>query len=269
MAVLRGKHGTINGANTVRYWMVMSEADDQAYHASNVNGGTGRIDGNTDWQGIYRAYGHTPAVWPGDAFSFAGAMNSLGTVGASGTAIVQRIRIVCPIEEGGKIWHEVLFGGNGALTLGTVSVTPDTSVPNPPAAQGCKVAIGNPTPADVTDVRGWELVIEDPTVRYANSGTSGGYRRESDNLDAQVQYDVHAANFNVLPTLNANHIVRLYVTASIYWELKWAKVLKLPKNEVPIEDRQLVSGTVMLGMNGHVSGTTGWIKNPAGTTKWP
>jgi hypothetical protein len=263
MAILRGKHGAVDGANTVRHWMVAAEADDNDYHASNTQGGTGRADGNKDWGGWYRAYGHTPYMWPGTQYTFSGVMTT--GVGATGVCLCERVRIVCPTEEGKPIWHQAWFAANGDLTLGAATAT-DATIPAPPTSIGRKVSFDG---TDQDDVRGWVLEFICPRVRYASSTTAGLYKGAADNIDARLTVNVYAANFNTLPTRNTDYTVKAYTAAGTYWDIQWMKILQLPQCDVPVEEKELVSGVIVAGMQGFNGTTAGYIKTPAVVTKWP
>lgn len=274
MSVISGKSGAVDGAGTVRDWSVSSSADIQAYIASNTSGGTGRLAGNKDWSGSYKAYGHTPANLPGASFTFTGSVD--GTNGVTGTARVDSVDIECDIEGGGIISHTVNFSSNGALTLGSAAAT-DATVAIPPSAIGCDVQLGtvasSPSWTPVTDVRSWTLTLTADNQSYVSSDTAGETKRNEGNLDATVSYSVYEGDPSGLPAVNSIAAIRLYTSASAYWELLWVMFGEASDIQTDIEGGSLVGATLNASMNAVATvgetDTVGTIKTPAEATIWP
>ncbi len=274
MGVISGIAGAVNGVSGMRNWSIMTSAEVQAYIASHTAGGTGRQIGNTDWSGSYGCYGHTPASLPGAALSFVGSID--GTNGAAGTAIVDSCDIECDIEASGLLSHTVNFSGNGALTLGA-GVAADATTAIPGTAIGCKAAFGTlvaePVWTDIVDVRNWKLSLSAANQEYVNSGTSGQKRRTAGNIDATISIAVHVDDLADLPVLNAIHAVRLYVSATLYWEILWGIVGEASDIQIDREGAAIVGATINLPWTGiatiAAAATKGSIKTPAGATFWP
>lgn len=280
MGVVSGAGGAVNGQACVRNWSVNFTPNPVSYVCSASQGGTGRVTGNTDWSGSYDAYGEEPAVMPAETFQFKGSIN--GTVGVdSGAtgAMVDQVEITWDIEGGGIISHTVNFSSNGALTWGA-SVAADASVPDPLPANVGVIKIDDPGAAEFsgsettfTDVRSITLTISAGNQSYVSSSTAGVTKRVAGNIDATISFDVYFDDPTDLPTAQEVKAIRLYTTATEYWELRWVMFGEIGGVDVNIETADIVGATVNAGMNGHTSiggtPTTGSIKTPAAATFWP
>jgi hypothetical protein len=274
MGVVSGIGGAVNGHSCVRNWSINYTSELAAYAASNTAGAQNNLLGNTDWSGSFGAYGHTPAVMPGEALSFTGSID--GTKGAAGTAIVDSVEITCDIEGGKPIEYTVNFSANGALTLGA-AVAADSDLTTPPTSVGCKVATGTviavPVWSDMEDVRNWKLTISAVNSAYVSSSTSGGKRRKKGTLNLTFAIGVYSADFSALPAPNAIAAFRFYVAAASYWEVLWGIYADASGLQVDREGGGLVGAT----LNGRLrtqtlvgsTDTRGAIKKPGGTTWWP
>ncbi len=264
----------MNGDDTVRSWSVTTLKQLVPYHASNTQQGTGRIAGNGDWSGSYSGLGHTPAIFPGDTFTFTGSIDAV--LGVTGAARVESIEIVIDIEGGNPIEYTVNFASNGALTRGAAVAT-DVSVPNPPSSIGTKVQLGTlvttPVYTELSDVRTVTLTFTKALPEYASSGTAGETKRVDANLDLTVSIAVYTEDFASLPAEGSEHLMRVYVDATTFWALKWVRVEELSDLEVDIETGLPVGATINAGMQGFALisavATVGEILDPAAVTKWP
>ncbi len=220
MGVLSGVGGSLDSVAGIGNWSINYKGDPQAYASSGTAGAMARIAGNGDWSGSYRAYGHTPYVMPGEAFSFAGSMD--GTNGASGTAIVDSVEINVDIEGAKPIEHTVNFSGNGALSRTTVSAGLVTALMALPSI-GCAVKLGTviavPDYTAVTEVRNWKLTISNANQAYASSETSGAMKRVAGNLDAQMSWAVYLDDLADLPAENDIVALALWVDDTLSWEI--------------------------------------------------
>lgn len=276
MSVISGKDGAVNGHANVKNWRISYKAETQAYGASGMSGGTSRLAGNKDWSGSFEALGHTPTVVVGDSFTFTGSFD--GSKGATGPAIVESITIDCDIEGGGIIGHTVEFSANGDLVLGAAAAT-DSVVPDPPTAIGAKVALATPsaTPSftDIPDVRKWSLTMRATNPSYVSSDTAGQTKRVQGRFDCDLSIDVYTDDFAdaTLPEVNDVKHVRLFVSSSIYWDIKWARFGEVSNVECDIESHNPVAGTLNAAMDGHtdIAGTqtVGAVINPSTTAVWP
>lgn len=273
MAVHSGIAGAVDGAAVVGNWSITHNADLQTVMASGGNGAAIVLDGNVDWNGTYKAFGHTPAHMPGEAITFLGSID--GTNGAAGTGIVESITIVNNIEIGVPIEHTVNFARNGALTLGASAAT-DVAIPDPPTSIGTDVqigtAVGVPVYSAITDVRGWTLTLSASNPAYVSSDTSGGNLRLAGNISGTIAVPVYEDDFAGLPAVNSHNYIRLYVTATTYWDIGFVVWGEMSDGVVDIEGPAVVGAT----LNGTWSGyglvdaaqARGYIKRPATTTWW-
>ncbi len=277
MAILSGKNGAVDGAAIVRNWNITSNADTQAYVASNTQGGTGRQTGNTDWSGAYSAYGHTPANLPGELFEFKGSVQgTTGAVSPAAGAIVESVEITCDIEGGGILSHVVNFAGNGVLTKGAAIATDPTAL-IPPSSIGCDAQLGtlaaSPVYTALTDVRGWTLTLTSANQPYVTSDTAGGTKRTVGNLDASMSISVYESDLTALPVENDINAIRLFVDATTHWEILWGMFGEISDILVDIETAAVIGATLNASMNGLAdiasSDTIGSIKTPAASTFWP
>ena len=274
MTVISGEGGAVDGINTVRNWKCNTSAELQAYIASNTKGGTGRKAGNKDWSGSYDAYGHTPVKMPGDGFTFKGTME--GTKGVEGVALCDSVEIVCDIAAGAIISHVCNFSANGALARGA-AVAADASTPDPPSAIGCKVALGTtvatPDWTDIDDVERWTLTITKEGKAYVSSSTAAQNKRKSGNIDFNIAVPVLLSDPSTVTAENVVKAIRLYVTASTYWELKWVMFGSHSDVAVDRETADIVGLTLNGSMNGWTdiggSSTEGGIWKPSAAKWWP
>jgi len=262
MTVISGINAHVDGISTLRSWKIRASNLAVPGAASDAPGAVQRIAGNKDWRGVYLAYGHTPVPWPGSAFSFAGDVDD--NYGVSGTAIVDKITIECPVEEAKRIEQVVEFSANGGLDRGAAAATAGSS-PSIVSAISRKVSLDG---VDVTDVRGWKLVLTARNKPYASSDTAGQIMRTAGNIDGQYEYKVYEDNPSDLPTEGEVKIVRFYVTATTYWELKWGIMEEIDDWGGDLEGAENVGASIRGSYNAFYGTISGSIKNPAGETKW-
>ncbi len=276
MSVISGVGGAVNTISTVRTWRINSEADLQAFVASNTKAGTGRLAGNKDWNGQYTAYGHTPIKMPGEAFAFVGNMSN--GKGASGTAIVDSVEIVWDIEAGAPIAHTVSFSGNGALTLGAAAAA-DESVLTVLSSIGTKVelapVLATPVYIELLDIRTITLTITASNQSYVSSSTAGETKRTEGNIDATLAISVYSDDFTLapFPVVNDARHVRLFIDDTLFWDIDWMRFGENSDIEVDLEGPSNVGVTLNASFSAFEDIDTvlieGFIKKPAGSTFWP
>lgn len=271
----------------VRTWGITHSAALNEAVCSATRGGRMRIDGNKDWTGQFTGYGALPIIMPGDAFWFAGAITGSGAsaIGAAGPVRCESVTISWDIEGGRPIEHTVTFGADGELTLGTITVPPDTSVPEGLSARGKKMELA-PHPftnfTAVDEVRTMTLTLTRANVAYVASATSGWTGRKMGNFDCTIEATLYAKDTDgwaSFPQPNSIYAVRLYTkTLEIegvdeYWLVKWAKFGDLGAMDVDIEGGAMVGGSMSAGFTGvtPVSGvpTVGEVLKPGGAPLWP
>ena len=229
------------------------------YFASNPDGASGQLAGNNDWSGSYKILGGEPANMPGDGITFTGSVD--GTNGCTGTAIVDSITVTAPIAAGGPVTTVVAFSSNGALTVGAAVAT-DVTEPNPPPAKLAKMNVDS---ADLAGVQSITMTLTSANKDYV---TTGETNRVAGNLTGTLSYDLLEGDYTNLPAPNANEILKFYVTATLFWHLKWMTVETLTNLKVDIEANELVGATVNYKFNGFVGGVHGWIDTPTPSDFW-
>lgn len=259
MPVHTGILGAVNGVSTCRGWRINEKADNKAYTASNTKGGTGRKKGNVDWSGSFSQYGYTPARLPGATFTFTGYD---GADTASGPAICESADINCGIKDGGYLDSVVNFAGNGALAWAAGSAS-DLTVPDPPSVIGCKA---NWNAADI-DVTGWKLSLKSGNPTFVTAASLGSVQRAAGNKDASGSLDVAVNTLAGLPRKGDVAELKLYVTAALFWHLKWA-IIDSVEPVVEIENNTVVGATLNFSKNGFQAGAAGFIKAPDLSTWW-
>jgi len=269
----------VNGADTVRSWRINPISPGGPYAGSNAAGAFDRIAGWKDWVGQYAAYGHTPAVMPGDAFAFLGSID--GSVGCSGTAIVEVVRVEIEIPQDEEtpptpINHTVQFKANGTLNRGA-AVAADETVPNPPNPKDLKIQYATPAavPSWTTlcSVYRAALTLSKRNPIYRPGCNSGQTFRLEGNLDAQLEFEVYDSAMTNLPDEGSPYGVRIYVTSTLFWEINWMLLEEIAPFEVPIETRKLVNAKLQWALRSttliSAVATRGTIKKPDTTTWWP
>ena len=251
---IKGYRGAVandsTGINDVRFWKVGHSAENLAVADSGTKGAFNELRGIVDWKGFYGAYGHTPAVMPGDAFTFRGNIDTEVDKGALGTAVVRAVQIFWDWARGLPIYHTVAFEGNGALTFGATT-SADAGPPDWYMSGDCvwKIAApaASPTFLELTKrIRGSLLIWKD-LAPYTDSGTANLVSRAGGNLHWAVSVDVHtedpSAIHSVASTFGVNNVVdlQLFVDATTYWNPKWTRWKEVGELEIDIEGEKLTA----------------------------
>lgn len=277
MGAIGGSGGTVNGMTAVREWSIDTKADVQPYVASNTKAMTGRVLGNVDWSGKFSAYGFQPVVMPGQVFTFSGNMSNGN--GAEGTAIVDSVSLKIDIEGGKPIGYDVSFSSMGALTFGETVAT-DVSIACAPPSIGCKVEVapaaetyGTEEYVEVTDVKSVDLNFTAANVAYNSSATAGQTARVVGNVDCTCSIAVTLDDLTDLPVKNDIDGVKVWVSATEFWVLRWMICSGISGVTVPIESAGVVGATINYSFTGYavIDGecTEGDITLPDTTEYWP
>lgn len=291
MAVIGGFGGHISkgsvggGGETaipcVRNWGIGMTAALKEAVCSATGGAKLRVAGNTDWSGQYAGYGALPDMLPGDLVEFEGAITGDGAtaVGLKGDVICDSITVVIDIEAGEIIGHTVNFGANGLLSMGTVTVPADTSIPDPATAAGLKVETAvDPFSSftEIHEVRTATLTISKANPSYVSSGTGSQTRRYAGNLDANLALTCYAKGTDgwaTFPQVNVTYAVRVYTSATEFWLVRWLTGRELGGMEVDIESGALVGCSVGMDLDAFTTvsatPTKGQIVKPGGGDLWP
>lgn len=270
MAVSSGLSGSVNGFDTVRSWRVTESDAGPNFVASNSDGMQGSLAGNVDWTGSISLYGYAPAFLPGEAVTFAGWN---GTSRFSAEALVSGVSLECDIEGGGVLNHSIEVAGNGASTKNTSSVT-DSAVPAAYTSIGCKAsfdAAGGSSYTDIADVRNWSLSLACAMQQYVSSSTAGIVKRKPGPLSGRATVGVYQDTVGTLPTVGTIGSLRLYVSASAYYQLLYARVVSI-EPATDVEGGGLNAATIQYEYTGfkRITGTMtkGSITKPDTTVYW-
>lgn len=265
----------------VRTWGISMTAGLQEAVCSATAGAKLRVEGNTDWTGQYTGYGALPDILPGDEAEFEGAITGDGAsaVGLKGDMICDSITVTVDIEAGAIIGHTVNFGANGLLSMGTVTVPADTSVPNPATGRGLKVEVATDpfsSFSEVYETRTATLTISKANLPYVSSGTGSQTRRKEGNLDANLALTCYAKDTDgwaSFPQVNVTYAVRMYTSATEFWLIKWLTGAELGNMEVDRETGALVGCSIGMALDAYTTvsatPTQGVITKPGGGDLWP
>lgn len=262
MGSLSGKNAAVNGQSTARGWKINSTANLQSPIAKNSGGYPVTMPGPKDWKGSFDFYGLVPSVYPGTSFTFTGDTGAPGSY--SGTAIVESWTLNINQETGETISGTVTFGGSGALTPGTTSVTDATS-------PDMNSPIDLPYHWDGaarTGYRSSTLVLSCDLKAIMPESSNGWMTRLAGNLSASGSWQEYEALPAALPVQNDIAIVKMYVTASTFWEIKYGRISSVDIDP-NAESGDVVSATIAWTFSGWSSTTQGYIKKPSTVALWP
>ncbi len=263
MGVISGISGLVDGRSAVREWKIREIQRSAAWVDSITRAGVARACGIKDWRGYFLGTGHTPVTFPGQTLTFTGSVD--GTLGVSGPAICDRIVVTWDIETGEVITYRVDFSGNGTFSKGAAAAT-DTATPVFKCSTGMYVAIDG---SRQTDIRYMRLVIIAANRPYVSSDTAGQVNRTPGNIDAACTYRLYQDTPANLSALATPGILRFYVTASTYWELKWMVLEEIDDYGADREGAENVGATIKGAFSAYVGTTVGTIISPSTTQKWP
>jgi len=291
MAALSGKFGIINGASGVRNWRLSVESNPPMYRASNTKIGTGRLNGQVNWNGSFEHYGLSPLVLPGQEFSFAGytapSNDTKGGTGSlySGIARVSEVSLNWNWRDNEPPSTSVAFQAAGILAENLTGADPtDVSIPEPSSICGLKIQY-NHASVGPSAVYTWPNIAR-ATLRFSadnpifsNSSTISGGFCYVDSVQGPLDFDLTIVEDN-----QSMHDVRgagtafnpgddlrllLYVDAATFWLLEWAKIDSFSDLTVEIDTGRVIEQTVNLKMNGFYNGVEGQIVHPNTSILWP
>lgn len=293
MAAISGLNGlvSVNGTSavaTVRNWKINPTNSPATGAASNAGGGEFSLVGVSDFTGSFSIYGPSAigAVVPGTAYQFHGQTGS-GEV--QGGIIIDSTTVECDIEGGGILSASVTFSSigsststytanNNALLYQTTTVLTNTAVPTIQSGIGCKAEWGPITAgvaeaiAEISNVRTWNLNLACNNVAFSSSSAGGVTKRVRGRKSASASLTFYDGAID-LHDVQATKILqgtigelKLYTTASAFWQLKWGIITASPI-DVPIEEPGMVSNQLDFIYTGYtnISGTItkGNLTDPA------
>ena len=229
MTVISGKGALIDGRTGVGFWKLDWKSSDAKVVHSATEGATIRVPGNTDWNGVYQAYGHTPITMPGEKFWFQGSgSNDKGYYSADSGTIVDRVDIIWDIANARPIYHNCYFSANGALTASDKLTTDCDDAPAqstyaalaPSKAMECKFGSDTAVP----NVYYMMLSLIAKNAPYVSAGET---YREGGNVDVAWMYRRHLADPDALPDLDDVGQLRMYVSSTTFWNIHDAIVKRV------------------------------------------
>lgn len=286
-----GRGGELSLAGTalssIRDWRINYTSANRNAVNSASNGAQSSLAGNKDWTGSASLYGRTgptagAVVLPGTEYAMVG---NNGSTSASGQVVVTSLSTEVDIAGGNIITQSIEFGGNGALTFGTTSVTADASAPAEFSSIGCKLmfqpyAAGVAgSDAEILLVTRFNFVLNAEVKSYVNSGTSGNTKRLAGSAikSASGSFTIQEGDLDLLrskPYLPGTFgILKCYVSSTQFWT--FSQVVIDANNDVGAQvesgDLSLITVPWTWSAFNNVSGTrtAGTILYPTGTDGAP
>lgn len=286
MSVHSGKFGIVDGVSTVRNWGIEQVSAAQMFVASNTRGGAGRRAGVKDWSGQYSCYGHSPPVMPGEAFSFEGYTapddDRWGGDGLIyyGPAIVGSVALSLNFESSELFNFQTNFSANGALARKS-DIIADASTPAVFQPSNARVVLLDPDESVLGSGSGSistgdEFCVTQVSITFVsalqdviNSCTDSWTERRAGPIDftgSMTVQDVDPDNFGV--EIGDDLILRIYVNATQYWEMKWVHIKDFSGVTADRETGAIMSMGINFEMNGFYDGNDGQIILPGAADPW-
>ena len=271
-----GKNAAINGYHCITDFQLELSGTDTAGACSATDGAVIRGIGNSDWNVMAVGYGHTPPAFPNDLVTFEGNdSNGEGWESSAEGGIVSKVHIICPTRQGDFIYYRMFIAATGSMTAGTPGATDTPPQSNPLSSKGLGVQINGEQDA----VIGWELIIDgnltDPDWNSSSVEDGDGNVwpiRGAGNIDALIRYSQRIPNTTSLPVLHELVNVKLEATSTLYWDINWGRLLKLPVRYNIKGERGkgefITAEEITLGFTGWSGSTKGYIKTPASAYVW-
>jgi len=243
-----GKYAYVDGVPCVAMWSSSQTASLSSYQASCAPGGTVVLEGNIGETGNIKGYGYIPLMPDDDDIPFIGVASAKPTeiVNYEGVVIIYETTLSIPVKSGAAISWTANWGAQGILEKNTTPQHVDPT--REPSASGKwgKIAIeGTPdsdTWTDVDAVQDITLTWRRPITETAEDGL---IYREAGNLESTISFSVESDNREVaLYALNATRRVRVYVTATLFFEFDAIIFGDKSNFVVDRESNQMISYTV-------------------------
>ena len=267
MAVISGINAAVNGQSTARGWRINTSIGAQTAIAKNTAGEPVVLSGNDDWTGSFDCYGYVPSGLPGSSFSFVGDTGSPGSF--SGTAMVESFTLNIDTESAANpISGTVTFGANGTtLTAGTTSVS-DATAPDLNSSVNLDLKWGGAAGTARADYRSCSFTLSRDLKPYVSAATNGLTSRVAGPYQLSGSWSEYQSLTASLLAKGAIDLLAIYVTGSLFWEFKYAKIISV-ETDPNAESGDLVSATHNWTFSGFSGATQGYIKKPDTTNYWP
>jgi hypothetical protein len=223
LSVFSGKDAYVSGLSCVDGWSLTEAIAQTRYGASCIPGAMNMPKGVVNWTGNMTGIGSypedvLPVVTP---LTFKGVTNNDAGEGdllsVDGSILFEQLTLTANKETGEAINWEATFGMNGIPTESTTGAA-DATIANPDFSTDADVRIGGVTieTASVA-LKKWTLILRRPHATYVKG--SSLYRKIG-NLEADISFDISSPKlFNAAWVSNTLAVVRLYTSATAYWEL--------------------------------------------------
>lgn len=282
MSTHSGKWGTVNGESTVRNWSINDAQTLQSYVASNTLFGTGRAPGVESWTGSFQFYGYVPLLaFPGAVFAFLGYTAPNDDVSGNGlryagNAIANQLQVNWNWGSGEIINGQVDFAGHLALTAADGAQVTDPTFPVVPPVTVTKIqyAVG-------PDYDEWVDFLCTTTAQWTLSTTLQSYVNSCTIVDGRlwtgqktgpIDWTLSVSAQDTARTLLKGQRIalRLYVTATEYFELFWGMVQDYTGITVDRQTGAIIAQTINISMDGFdtVAEEVGRIVFPDSTLWW-
>lgn len=271
-----GKFGRIGSVPAIRQWSLEDGFSDNKVVHSGTAGGTSRSKGIFDWTGSCGGFGHTPPYFPGAIVPVelykapdASGDTANGDI-ANGNIHINQVSIVLDFATNQAIGWQMNFGGNGDLVWDTGAMpvgVPQAEFP-PCAGKVVLVADDGTTETIIPHVTQATLTLTNEAKTFVNSGTTTGTgkcttgRAAGQGLDWTLAIASQDGNENAALASGTTVHVRVYVTATAFYSLKWGLVGKRSGLNVNVESGEIISQTYNIAQKILKAGVLGHVKKP-------
>lgn len=274
-----GKDGAIAGVAAVRQWSI---SEGYSLNTAVHSGSGGLIDrdqGIYDWTGSASGYGATLPYMPGQvvAASFFKGPNAAGSLAAgeilSGSIYIEQLVLNWDFEKNTRLNWSMNFGGNGALSFTTgARPTPPADDQTTPCSAKFEVISDVPATYLVTHLKSATLTFTRPAVVGVNSGDSVGTnkclttRKKGPALDWTLALVSDESNNPAELASGLVRVVKAYVDATRFYELKWGIFGQRSNLAVDIETGKIIGQTFNVSAKGFKAGVAGFVKDLLGNS---
>jgi len=282
MGQTSGKTGAVSsggtGLQSIVDWDVSWESTIAVGVASNTGGGEIATGGIRDWKGNFNSYGQNPVLIPGASSAL---ILDSGASKLSGTAFAGGISLDIDYENASYLKWKTSFEGSGAIVPASTTSETDITAPGMAVPVGGKIT-WEPIATTLQSVgtlpapKSASFSMNTRLVPYVASGAAVRSRVAGNPTFAascELWDDAWGAWTTTATTLQpgTQGILKLYVTASLFIQLKYVTVETLtPRVNIETGDINGYGVTFKGSAWAVISGTQtrGEFLTPAGTVLW-
>jgi hypothetical protein len=286
---ITGINVTVAGVPTEGQILIHRKIDSRPIFASNGQGGAMRAVGNEDFEGVIRAFGHTPPAIaisgdakansgnlaiPNNPFALGFWMDKPSGAQHVSCALVMptRLDVYVPVSDPSKrncIYYDLYFGAcaNPLVFDTSTAFAADTSTPTLYPVQGLSAVI-TPLSGSATTLGGIQHMMfsiwnhSEPEVV---SNSLGVYYRPKSSIDWSLTY---RQAINEIPiTINTICQAQMQVTSGSAWSMSYG-IVESHRGVYGPDEKTLIATDVTIAK--FDSGTTvGTVTTPGGVQIWP